>query len=143
MVIGGRGGIRTPDPGVANAVLSQLSYTPLFAINNYNIAERAPATDRILLSKTIHRAEVKVRRGCRGISGFAFGIRVRMIAFLLATARPIRPHPLRDFFAFLGAHRFSAAAGARGGQVFSPVAYALQFFQRSNCSLESLSFRVQ
>ena len=26
--VGGRGGIRTPDPGVANAVLSQLSYTP-------------------------------------------------------------------------------------------------------------------
>ena len=26
---GGREGIRTPDPGVANAVLSQLSYTPI------------------------------------------------------------------------------------------------------------------
>ena len=29
MKIGGREGIRTPDPRVANAMLSQLSYTPI------------------------------------------------------------------------------------------------------------------
>ena len=31
---GGGEGIRTPDPRVANAVLCQLSYTPLFEISN-------------------------------------------------------------------------------------------------------------
>jgi dienelactone hydrolase len=41
MRIGGRGGIRTPDPGVANAVLSQLSYTPTGGTTDLNIA-RAP-----------------------------------------------------------------------------------------------------
>ena len=39
--IGGRGGIRTPDPGVANAVLSQLSYTPNNA-TAYNITNGEP-----------------------------------------------------------------------------------------------------
>ena len=30
-IVGGREGIRTPDPRVANAVLSQLSYSPTYS----------------------------------------------------------------------------------------------------------------
>ena len=42
---GGREGIRTPDPGVANAVLSQLSYTPILR----NILKRLKNGVRIRL----------------------------------------------------------------------------------------------
>ena len=43
--IGGRDGIRTHDPGVANAVLSQLSYSPTDGLL-FNIARVSGGTRR-------------------------------------------------------------------------------------------------
>src|SRR5215472_8620869 len=131
--VGGRDGIRTHDPGVANAVLSQLSYSPTSA--DISLYQMAGCRNRAFRPR---KPAVLVKPG----SPLTIRLPLPLIVRAFSPARPILLHAFGDFLTLFAAHGFSAAALRPRGRQGKRTGRALQLFQGRDHSLQLLFLRV-